>query len=94
MFFYVYVLESLVDGNRYIGYTEHKLSKRIKEHEAGYNFSTKFRRPFKLIYLEGCLNKQDSKRREGYLKTTQGRRFLGLRLIQYTKHQKAFGIGS
>ncbi len=94
MFFYVYVLESLKDGNRYIGYTGYKLTKRIKEHEAGYNFSTKFRRPFKLIYFEGCLNEQDAKRRENYLKTTQGRRFLGLRLIQYTKHKQVFGIGS
>ena len=74
MFFYTYVLESLKDGLRYVGYTAN-LKKRIKEHQEGYNFSTKFRRPFKLIYFEGCLNQQDAKRREGYLKTTQGRRF-------------------
>ncbi len=92
MFFYVYVLESLKDGNRYIGYTEN-LKRRIKEHLAGYNFSTKFRLPFRLIYFEGCLNENDAKRREKYLKTTQGRRFLGLRLIQY-KRQSAFAIGS
>lgn len=92
MFFYVYVLESKKDGNRYIGYASN-LKKRIKEHQAGYNFSTKFRLPFKLIYFEGCLNEQDAKRRERYLKTTQGRRFLGLRLIEY-KRQTAFGIGS
>ena len=55
MFFYIYVLESLKDGNRYIGYT-HNLKRRIKEHQSGYNFSTKFRIPFKLIYFEGCLN--------------------------------------
>ncbi len=92
MFFYVYVLESLIDDNRYIGYTSN-LKRRIKEHLAGYNFSTKFSLPFKLIYFEGCLSEQDAKRREKYLKTTQGRRFLGLRLIQY-KRQSAFGIGS
>ena len=39
--------------------------------------------PFKLIYFEGCLNEEDAKRREGYLKTTQGRRFMGLRLINF-----------
>ena len=92
MFFYVYVLESLKDGNRYIGYTNN-IKRRIKEHQAGYNFSTEFRRPFKLIYFEGCLNEQDAKRRENYLKSTQGRRFLGLRLIEY-KRLSAFGIGS
>ncbi len=91
MFFYVYVLESLKDGNKYIGYTGN-LKRRIKEHNAGYNFSTEFRKPFKLIYFEGCLTEKDAKRRELYLKTTQGRRFLGLRLIEYQR-QKAFGIG-
>ncbi len=92
MFFYVYVLESFKDGNRYIGYTSN-LKKRIKEHQTGYNFSIEFRRPFKLIYFEGCLEEENAKRREGYLKTTQGRRFLGLRLIEY-KRQSAFAIGS
>lgn len=92
MFFYVYVLQSLKDGDRYTGYTNN-LKRRIKEHMAGYNFSTAFRRPFKLIYFEGCLNQADAKRRESYLKTTQGRRFIGLRLKEYNRHP-AFGIGS
>src|SRR5262245_38419049 len=92
MFFYVYVLESMKDNNMYIGYTNN-LKKRIKEHQAGYNFSTEFRRPFKLIYFEGGLDQEDAKRREHYLKTTQGRRFLSLRLIQY-KRKQAFVIGS
>ncbi|SRR3990167_3030372 len=84
MFFYIYVLESLKDGNRYIGYTA-DFKKRVKEHEDGKNFSTKFRVPFRLIYFEGCLDQSDAKRRERYLKTTQGRRFLGLRLINYRR---------
>lgn len=86
MFFYTYILESLKDGNHYTGYTA-DLKKRLKEHEKGYSFSTSFRRPFKLIYFEGCLNELDARRRERYLKTTQGRRFLGLRLTEY-KRQK------
>jgi putative endonuclease len=93
MFFYIYILESLKDCKRYVGYTNN-LKRRIKEHDMGYNFSTKFRKPFKLIYFEGCLNEQDAKRRDHYLKTTQGRRFIGLRLIQYTKAKTAFGMGS
>ena len=82
VFFMVYVLESLADGNRYIGYTEN-LKRRLEEHQRGYNFSTKFRRPFKLIYFEGCLNQEDAKQREKYLKTTAGSRFLGQRLRRY-----------
>ena len=31
------------------------------------------------VYFEGYLDEQDAKRRENYLKTTQGRRFLGLK---------------
>lgn len=87
MFFYVYVLESLKDGERYIGYTN-DLKRRLEEHKKGLSFATKYRLPFRLIYFEGCLNEQDAKRREGYLKTTQGRRFLGLRLVEYTRHNK------
>ena len=92
-FYYVYVLESLKDSNRYIGYTKN-LKKRIEEHNKGLSFATKLRLPFKLIYFEGCLNMQDAKRRENYLKTTQGRRFLGLRLLEYKRCQSAFGSGS
>ena len=84
MFFYTYILESLLDGKRYIGYTNN-LRRRIEEHQKGYSFATKFRRPFKLIYFEGCLNENDAKRRERYMKTTQGNRFMGLRLIEYKR---------
>ena len=94
VFFYVYVLESLKDGERYIGCTSN-LKKRLEEHKKGLSFSTKFRLPFKLIYFEGCLNQEDAKRREDYLKTTQGRRFLGLRLLEHKRqNKKAFGTGS
>ncbi|MEK7627067.1 MAG: GIY-YIG nuclease family protein [Patescibacteria group bacterium] len=87
VFFYVYALESLKDGNRYIGFTNN-LKRRLEEHKKGLSFSTKYRLPFKLIYFEGCLNEEDAKRREGYLKTTQGRRFMGLRLINFQNAKK------
>lgn len=93
MFFYVYVLRSIKDDKLYIGYTNN-LTRRIEEHKKGLNFSTKYRLPFKLIYFEGCTNEQDAKRRENYIKTTQGRRFLGLRLLEFGRQQKAFGSGS
>ena len=92
-FYYVYVLESTKDKKRYIGYTKN-LKKRIEEHNKGTNFSTKFRFPLQLIYFEGCKNMKDAKRREHYLKTTQGQRFLGLRLQEYQRSKRAFGSGS
>ena len=82
VFFYVYVLESLLDGKRYIGFT-HNLRRRLEEHQKGQSVATKARRPFKLVYYEACTNEQDARRREVYLKSTQGRRFLGLRLIEH-----------
>jgi putative endonuclease len=91
VFFYVYVLESLKDNKRYIGYTSN-LKRRLEEHNQGKSFSTKFRLPFKLIYFEGCLYDLDAKRRERYLKTSQGRKFLGLRLIEH-KRTSAVGLG-
>ena len=96
LFHYVYVLESRRDSNRYIGYTT-DINRRLKEHNSGVSFSTAPRRPFTLVYFEGCRSEGDAKRREHYLKGTQGRRFLGLRLQEYTRRKRrftAFGSGS
>ena len=80
--FYVYVLQSLDGENVYTGYTA-DLKKRMKEHNQGLNSSTKRYGPWKLVYYEASLNHSDAKRREGYLKTTQGRRLLKRRLKDY-----------
>jgi putative endonuclease len=87
MFHYIYVIKSKKNGNLYIGYTVN-LTKRLKEHNQGLNFSTKSGRPWKLIYYEACLNENDAKRREGYLKTSQGQRLLKRRLKEYFYHIK------
>ncbi|MCL5435856.1 MAG: GIY-YIG nuclease family protein [Patescibacteria group bacterium] len=93
VFFYTYVLKSSTDGKLYIGYT-HNLRKRLEEHAKGRSFATKLHLPFKLVYFEGCLEETDGRRRERYLKTTQGRRFLGLRLLEYGRKSSASGSGS
>lgn len=80
--FYTYVLKSKDDKETYIGYTN-DLKQRLKEHNQGLNFSTKKHKPWKIIYYECCLDKDDAKRREKYFKTTQGRRLLKLRLREY-----------
>jgi len=82
MLFWVYVLESSKDKKRYIGFSTN-LKKRLEEHKKGVVFSTRPRLPMKLIYLEACTNFDDAKRREEYLKTTRGRRFLAKRLKTY-----------
>jgi putative endonuclease len=82
IFFFVYVLQSLKDYDFYTGYTT-DLEKRVLSHNEGKVFSTKHRVPFKLIYWEVCLNQQDATRREKYLKTAWGKRYIKNRLKNY-----------
>lgn len=45
-------------------------------------------RPWELIYYEVCLHKDDAKRREKYLKTSQGIRLIKRRLKEYFYNKK------
>ena len=76
---YVYVLRSIRDGRFYTGYAI-DLERRIAQHNAGNVFSTKHRRPFELMYYEACRYKEDALRRERYLKTTYGKRYIKNRI--------------
>lgn len=79
---YYYVLKSAVDGKFYTGYTS-ELKRRLEEHNSGISASTKWRRPLKLIYFEGSLNIKDAMKREKYLKTTYGKRYIKSRLGEF-----------
>jgi len=74
---YVYVLRSLRDGRLYTGTTS-DLRKRLDEHNRGQEPGSKHMAPFELVYYEACLSK-----REKYLKTTYGKRYLKNRLQDY-----------
>jgi putative endonuclease len=76
---YVYVLLSLKDGLWYVGRTEN-LHNRLREHARGKVESTKDRRPLKFMYAEISRNIKDAVRREKYLKTAWGKRYLKHRL--------------
>ena len=82
--FYTYVLESLKDKKFYTGSTLNIVS-RLERHNRGLESATKFRRPFKIIYYEGCLNRKDAIRREMYLKTSWGKRYIKGRIKEYLK---------
>ena len=79
---YVYVLRSLRDQQFYVGLTS-DVAHRLQAHNAGHVTSTKLRRPFELVYWEGCLNRSDAAQREKYLKTAWGKRYLKRRLNKY-----------
>jgi len=88
MFYYVYVLQSIKNQSLYIGYTK-DLKARLEKHNNGLNVSTKVNKPWKLIFYESYRNDQDAKRREKYLKTSQGSRLLKRMLKEYFYEQKS-----
>lgn len=49
--YYTYILKSKKDSQFYLGSTK-DLKKRFKEHNDGKVYSTKYRKPFELVYYE------------------------------------------
>lgn len=73
-YYYVYIL-LLADKQLYTGFTA-ELDRRIKEHKDGNVKSTGRRRPLELIHVERYFMESDARRREKFLKTTEGKRLL------------------
>ena len=69
---YVYILEN-INGQSYVGISKHP-QLRLKEHNNGYVKSTKFNRPWEIIYTETFANRIEARKREKYLKSAAGRR--------------------
>lgn len=80
--FYTYLLQSFKDRKWYTGFSS-DLRKRFNQHNVNEVVSTKNRGPFQLIYYEVCLNEQDARAREKYLKTGMGKRYLKNRLKRF-----------
>ena len=80
--YYTYVMQSMKDMGFYTGFTKN-IKLRFEQHNRGLVESTQERRPFKLIYYEGCLNQNDATKRERYLKSYHGKIFLKRRLKSY-----------
>jgi len=79
--FYVYLL--LNNNNRlYTGFTS-DLRKRFEEHNDKKSIYTKHRGPYQLIYYEACLDENDARQREKYLKSGTGKRFIKSRLKRF-----------
>ena len=76
--FYVYILRCDI-GTFYTG-TTNNLERRLEQHNNGKVYYTKNRLPIKLVYFEACLDKDDAYRRERYLKTGMGKRYIKNRI--------------
>ena len=72
---FVYIIKSLKVEYRYIGITNN-LEQRLRRHNSGGNKSTKPYAPFKLVLVEEYNNYKEARRREVFLKSGQGRKFL------------------
>tara|TARA_Y100000310_G_C20623906_1_gene784809 strand:+ start:1433 stop:1687 length:255 start_codon:yes stop_codon:yes gene_type:complete len=79
--FYVYILQSKKDSNfLYRGFTT-DLQKRFQKHNYGEVKSTKYGKPWKLIFYCAFTEKSTALKFETYLKTPSGLAFSLKRLI-------------
>ncbi|MFH0905147.1 MAG: GIY-YIG nuclease family protein [bacterium] len=74
MIYYVYVLQD-DRGHLYKGMTN-DIHRRLAEHRSGHTVTTRKMRNLKLAYCEKLDSFEDASRREKYLKSAAGRRFL------------------
>jgi putative endonuclease len=66
--YYIYILQSEINKNKiYVGFTNN-LKRRFFEHNIGKNYSTKKDKPYRIVYYEAFLSKQDALDREHKLK--------------------------
>jgi len=72
--FTVYVIRS-ARGIRYIGYTEN-LAKRLEQHNAGISKFTSRDCNWQLLHQETYQTRAEAMRREKWLKSGEGRRFI------------------
>jgi putative endonuclease len=85
---YTYVLRSGLDERFYTG-TARDLRARMKLHADGRVRSTAHRRPLRLVYYEACVDIDDAFRRERFLKSGKGKRFLQNRLASFLSRASA-----
>jgi len=85
--YYVYVIQSQKDNKFYTGFTDN-LKRRIEKHNSKTELSTKHRTPFRLIYYEGCIAKEDAIAREKYLKSGKGKKYVRNRIKSYLESLK------
>jgi len=76
MTYSIYVLRSLKNNKRYIGYTGKSVDERLHEHLSGTNQWTRQNGSFVLIHTESFNEQKLAIQREKFLKSGQGRRWL------------------
>jgi predicted GIY-YIG superfamily endonuclease len=75
MLYYVYVIRSLSAGIFYTGMSS-DINNRLKEHNSGKSKFTSTYKPWKLVYQEGPFQGDVARKREKYLKSAAGKKYL------------------
>jgi putative endonuclease len=73
--YFVYAIASLSRSYIYVGLTNN-ITRRIAEHNSGYERTTRPYMPFRLIHSEEFPTRQLAREREKYLKSGSGKEFL------------------
>jgi len=73
---FVYVLRSEKNCKRYVGSIGKTVEERLIDHHSGSNKWSRANGPFKIIHREAYGSKTEALRREKFLKTGQGRKWL------------------
>jgi putative endonuclease len=72
--YWVYVLRSKDSLKRYVGMTNN-FERRLREHNSGHTKSTRNNK-WEIIYKEELMDRVSARKREKYLKSAAGRRYL------------------
>jgi putative endonuclease len=75
MSFYTYIIQSESSDKWYYGHTEDP-QKRLEQHNAGRNKSTKGRGPWKLIFLREFATKKEAVNFESKLKKLRNKQYI------------------
>ncbi|MEK9172945.1 MAG: GIY-YIG nuclease family protein [Patescibacteria group bacterium] len=73
--FYIYILRSLSHNTLYVGSSKYPRS-RLEEHNRGKVRYTKGRMPWELVYKESFSSRAEAMKRERFLKSGQGRKWV------------------
>jgi len=73
---FVYVLRSLKNNKRYVGFTEKSPEKKLAEHNSGATRWTRHNGPFVLPRAEQFSESTEARKRERFLKSGKGRQWL------------------
>jgi putative endonuclease len=71
----VYVIQSEKDGRLYVGMSEN-VEQRVRQHNKGMTVSTRFYKPWKLVFVEDYPNRIAARKREKFLKAGSGKEYI------------------